>query len=512
MRDGLINNVGLLVSGLVSLVLVPILLAGLGGQAYGLWISAQVLDGILGSLDFGLGPTVTKEVAGSISTGLSEATIRLVRSAATAQLLLGAASGSVLVLFALPLGLGLKLPPNVQTLTLPVFILAGVGFLGARMSSFAGDLLAGLRRFDLANLVVSFGAVVRACGMVLLLEAGYGLLAVAGWYAAAAFASAFFGFALVARLEPRLRFGLSSAIWKGLAPHARFGFGSQMVTAFSNLAWSGPPLLVGLMAGSSAEALYYVAQKFPIALSGIGSRVAGALFPAASEHERTGNLAGTRDILEVGTRWVAVVVFPIAIVLAIIAPVLLKSWVGHAEPETVLVFRLTAGAVAFDAVGQGALNLLWGRGAMRAVLKFEAVVAATVIGLTVVLLKRFGMPGAAVALVAAAAVGMAVVLYEAARVSNVRVAGPLVRAMDGLFIPGLACALATAAVRGIPLGNGWTRVLAASSAGGAVFLGVLWLAGSRAEERRLFEETLGAAGALVGRSFRAAGRVLGTGS
>src|SRR5207247_9583 len=97
-----------------------------------------------------------------------------------AQLLLGAASGSVLVLFALPLGLGLKLPPNVQTLTLPVFILAGVGFLGARMSSFAGDLLAGLRRFDLANLVGSFGAVVRACGLVLLLEAGDGLLAVAG--------------------------------------------------------------------------------------------------------------------------------------------------------------------------------------------------------------------------------------------------------------------------------------------------------------------------------------------
>jgi O-antigen/teichoic acid export membrane protein len=506
MRDGLINNVGLIVSGLVSLVLVPFLLNGLGEEAYGLWVSALLLEGILNSFDFGLGATVTKEVAAGLSQGYNETTQRLVRAATSAQVIIAVAGGVLLGLFGFPLRSSLQLSASLRGLALPTFFIAGLGFVGGRLMTFTCDLLGGLRRFDLVNLVVSFGVILRAAGVILLLRKGFGLLAVAGWYTFAVFATAFFGFLLIARIEPWLRFGLSSSVWKVLAPHANFGLGSQIATGLSNLTWSGPPLIIGVLAGTSAEALFYVGQKFPVALSGVTSRVAGVLFPAASEQERTGNLAGTRDILDVGTRWLAVVVLPIAIVLAIVAPALLRAWLGHAEPEAILVLRLTVAAVVLDALGEGAFNLLWGRGAIRRVLKVQAVAATVATVLTVFLLKILGLSGAAMALGVAMAAGTAMILAEAARECRLQAGGTLFGALRGLFPAAAASAAAVMAVHWLPIARDWAQVAASSFVGGVVFLAVLYGYGSRPEERVLLAELVGSVPSFATQPLRAVAR------
>jgi O-antigen/teichoic acid export membrane protein len=511
MHDGLINNVGLIISGLVSLILVPVLLTGLGDEAYGLLISAVILEGILGGFDFGLGATVTKEVAGGLSDKNREATLRLVRAATSAQVMIAAAGAVMMVLSGFLLRNRLHLSLLLRGLALPTFGLAGLSLVGSRLMAFSTDLLGGLRRFDLVNAEISLGVMLRAAGVVILLRAGFGLLAIAGWCAFAVVVTAFFGFVLIARVEPRVRFAMSSSVLKVLIPHARFGLGSQIASALSNVIWSGPPLIIGILAGSSPEALFYVGQKFPVALSGISSRIAAVFFPAASEQRRSGNLAWTRDILDVGVRWIVVIVLPAAIVLVIVARVLLKVWVGHAEPGTIMVLRLTVLAVILDAVGQGALNLLWGRGAIRSVLRALGLAAVVAIVLTFVLFKVLGLPGAAAALVAAMAVGTGVVLREAARVAKLEGRNPLFGAIEGLLPAGLACAASAAAVRLFPLRFGWVMVFGASFAGGTAFLSVLYFAGCRFEERRLFEDVLGAASALVVRPFRAAGRAFGTG-
>lgn len=77
---------------------------------------------------------------------------------------------------------------------------------------------------------------------------------------------------------------------------------------------------------------------------------------------------GTREILKVGTRWSCGLALPLCFGLWIIAPNLLQAWLGEARPDTVLVLRLTCAAVFAEALGHGAMQVLWAGGAARTVL------------------------------------------------------------------------------------------------------------------------------------------------
>ena len=67
MRDGVLNNLSLLASGVIGIALVPIMLKGLGSDSYGIWIAALSIAGTASLFDFGLGMCTTREVARSFT-------------------------------------------------------------------------------------------------------------------------------------------------------------------------------------------------------------------------------------------------------------------------------------------------------------------------------------------------------------------------------------------------------------------------------------------------------------
>lgn len=96
-RDSLINKSSYLVSGLVGIILVPLLLRGLGAELYGLWIAALAVASVMQVVDFGLGLSVAREVAAA-SSGLGrEAAARFVAAAGNAYLFLGLFGGLLLI-------------------------------------------------------------------------------------------------------------------------------------------------------------------------------------------------------------------------------------------------------------------------------------------------------------------------------------------------------------------------------------------------------------------------------
>ena len=109
MRDGVFNNASLLISGLLSIVLVPIMLRGLGVESYGLWIAALSVAGTVGLFDFGLGMSVTREVAASLSSAAGSEPAPFVKSAGIIFSLVGIAGGIIIATLGLPLSSGLHL-------------------------------------------------------------------------------------------------------------------------------------------------------------------------------------------------------------------------------------------------------------------------------------------------------------------------------------------------------------------------------------------------------------------
>jgi O-antigen/teichoic acid export membrane protein len=481
MRDGVFNNASVIVAGVIGIVLVPIMLRGLGTESYGVWIAALSVVGVVGLFDFGLGLSVTREVAASLGRETRGEAARFVKAARNAYFLVGVAGAILIAALGLPLAGGLHLSPASQRIAPTVFGLAGVAFLADRLLTFTMAVLRGLRRFDTSNALAIILALWRAFGFIALMKLGTGLLPVMVWQAVATAAAAWAGQAVVSKLEAEFRFGWGRFDWNLVRTHLPFGIASQLTTIAEVMIWQMVPVVVGLLLGSGWIAPFYIAQKFPAALGPIIWSTADALFPAVSQHQEDGEMARTREILEVGTRWTIVVALPLCLVLSAIAPELLQAWVGEARPVSVLVLRLITAAVFMEGVAAPSFQMLWGRGEVRTLLIVSSSLAGASLALSLALLPRLGMAGAAWGLLLPMLLAALAYLYIASRICQTRVRDLLPRAADGLLLPFLACLATTLAFQRLSR-PGWTGVIATSLGSGLVYLGTFYYSAARKEE------------------------------
>src|SRR5512146_3209807 len=64
MRDGTVHALGLSLSSVAGLILVPLMVHGLGVEGYGLWAAAMAAIGIFGAFDLGLRLLIVRDIAG----------------------------------------------------------------------------------------------------------------------------------------------------------------------------------------------------------------------------------------------------------------------------------------------------------------------------------------------------------------------------------------------------------------------------------------------------------------
>ncbi len=501
MRDGVINYLGFLLSGLVGLFMVPVLLFYLGAESYGLWLAALSLPSLAGILDLGLGVSVTRAIAAAGNNRRGEAA-SFVSSAGNALLVIGLAGGALVAALGIPMSRALHLSAETQALAPSVFLLAGAVFFASGLLHFARAGLSGLGRFDVANGLASVYVLVGAAGTLALLWMGQRLLAVAAWQAASTLVAAVAAVAVFGRIAPPLRFRFGHFEPETLRKRLSFSLGSQLTTAAVKVVWESPPLLIGLVRGSSSIVPFYVGQRFPVAISQVAWCAAEVLYPAASSEGEPQARSRTRELLQLGIRWIVVLVLPLCVGLWVLAPALLQAWLGTVQPDTLLVLRLTTAAVFVDAVGVGAFYVLWGRGEAKTVFQLVGALALLELPLGVWLLKEMGIAGLAVAMLVVLTLGSAAFLYSAARVCGVRVGALLAAVPRGLALPVAACAAATWGTSHLPNLNSWATVVSSSLAGGLAYALCLYFAGAREEERTLLRESVQWPGTLVGTAAR----------
>jgi trans-aconitate methyltransferase len=226
----------------------------------------------------------------------------------------------------------------------------------------------------------------------------------------------------------------------------------------------------------------HIGQRFPLFADGIGWRAAEVAFPAAGQE---GNREAGEEILLATTRSTLLVVLPLCIVMAVIAPSLLQVWLGFADPATVSVLQITAAAVLVDALGVGAIHVLWGKGRARVVLAIVGSVAVGTWILTYMLVPRWGVAGAALGLGLALLAGTIAALELAARACRASALSVVFHAMKGAATPAVLCAaIAYVSVQSFTYYN-WTFILLVSGAAGAAYLVSLSAFGLHPEERAM---------------------------
>lgn len=408
-------------TALVSLVMTPVLVAGLGKEAFGIWVVVTSLAVYRDLLQFGFQNATPKYVAEFSALGDHE---RLRGSIATAFWFL---TGSGIVALVLGLGLAVVFPDlfgvseDLRTSSQILVAVVVLDFaVGLPCATFSGTMV-GFQRFDLMNTTIAVSAVVQAAAMTIVIVLGGGLVALGITSTATSLATQAWRYLLARRLVPGLSVSPRRAHRDLLRPFAGLSIWYGIEDAAYIVVSRIDTIVVGLVLGAVSAGVYSVGQRLALALAQLAQPVAGMFFPHSSELAARGDTAGLRKSFLTGTRLILGVIAPLALTLAILAGPIIEVWVGAdfdgGAPVTVF---LCAAVTVWVLIDTG-VTMLLGTGRARFPALTRISEAGLNLALSVLLANLIGVKGVALAtLLAAASLNLIALLPYVCRQFEIR--------------------------------------------------------------------------------------------
>ena len=345
-RNVFSNWVGLLVTGVISVVLTPILIHRLGDFHYGMWILAGSVLEYYGLLDMGMRTAMFRYVSQSKGANDRSAMNEIFVSmlAFTFVVSLCILIVSVLLVGVLP-GFFKLAGASRHTFQLLVLLL-GISVAVTFPSRMLGAYLNGLGRFDLYNLTAVVTGALRAVLIVAMLRVGYGVIAVAIVALGASLFSFVFQWFLVRHADPDLRFGAALAKWKRIRELISYGFFIFIYTAGDYLRFYTDSAVIARVLNTALVTPFSVATRLmeysKLILSGVG----GPLMGKMSELHGQSKESELRRLFVAATKITALLSIFLASLLYLDGRLLLKLWIREDMSATYkLVCVLTAGYV-----------------------------------------------------------------------------------------------------------------------------------------------------------------------
>lgn len=356
-RNALSNWCGLFVLGLISFILTPILIHGLGELFFGMWVLVSSLVNYYGLMDLGMRATVQRYVAHLRGSNDKEG---LDQTIATALVFTLAISGAI---FLSTFGLSWVLPHffKLHGTSISLFrwlvIVMGVDMAISLPARLLGTFMCAFQRFDLYNLNGILEGIIRGVLIVLVLRLGYGVMGVAVVTLATTTLTIPFLWWLVKRAEPGLRVLWRKAGWSRARELVSFSFFVSLNSIGYQLRNYTDALVIGRMLTVALITSFNVATQMVGYFRQILAGFTGALLPAFSNLEGQNRRQDVRELFLVSTRMTATLSTFIAAMLFLNGRNLLRFWVGAKYVSSYpLLAILTAATVA--SLAQGPSNAL----------------------------------------------------------------------------------------------------------------------------------------------------------
>jgi O-antigen/teichoic acid export membrane protein len=491
-RNTLVNGLGSFFGILVGLVLTPFLIDRLGLSAYGVWSLALTLTfsgGYAALADLGVEGATVRYVAEASAEGDARAISETVSST---LLLLGAVAcclAPVAVALAHPLVslFGVAAPQRAAAEL--CFELVGAGLVFELPARAFVAALEGTQRYAAIQAAELARTLLQAALFVFVLLEGWGVAALGGALMASSLYMLAVYWALAHRAVPGLRASPVHARRAELRRIVRFGGGLFTLRLLSTIYHQMDKVIVGIVLGPAAVALYEIANKVNVAAATTSSVSVSAVVPAAA-YVRS-NAAVVRDMFVRGSCYATALSLPVAVAGFIFAKPLLVSWIGpHAAPAA-QVAQLFLALEAMQSIQNVGLAMVFGIGRIRLPLVVTTVVTFANLGLSIVLVHTLGIAGVVAGTLITNGLAWPVMLgyylrefATPLRVWFGRIARPNLVALVVQVAVSAPLALLAAGTRSLPVA---VAVSAVSLAGS---LGAFLLVGVRGEDRRALLSTV----------------------
>lgn len=473
-------------AALVALVMTPVLVRGLGTEAYGIWVLVASFALYLEVFQFGFVRATPKFVAEYDALGDRE---RLRNSIATAFWILTALGGLAMVM---GLGIAAVFPelfdvdPDLRGAAQVLVVLVTVNLaVSLPMDTFGGALM-GFQRFDLINGTLIAVALSQAIGWAAVLALGGGLIELGIVTVAFGLAGQAARLYLARRQVPDVSVSPSRIDRAHVKPFAGLSAWFALAEISAIVVVRVDAIVVGLVVGVAAAGIYAVGQKLTLALDQLVLPAVKMFFPYSSELLAREDEAGLRRGLLTGTRISLAVAAPIALMLGLLADPILDAWVGEGFDDAALVVTYLAGAAVVAALTRTGIFMLQGMGRARMPALMSASEGALNLGLSVWLAHELGLKGVALAtLIAACTMNLGIFLPYMCRQFGVPIASYLGTIGRAHLLPaGLALAVGLVVTRpsGVPALAGAALAIVAT------YLATFAFSGLDRDERRLLAE------------------------
>jgi O-antigen/teichoic acid export membrane protein len=209
-------------------------------------------------------------------------------------------------------------------------------------------------------------------------------------------------------------------LWRGMRETVSFGFLFFIAGLGWNLINSVDRIMIKFYLPSEQLGFYSMGAQVVTILNVVASTLGFALVPSLTAANDAGDQASFRKLIHNAARFGFIVLMPVTMVVFVLSKDFFSILVPRFGPSIVIV-QIVAAITFIDLfcrIGWAAL-VAHGRGGLSAIAYVAA--AAVNVGLNVILIPRYGIVGAAVAVLATFVVLAAVILVMAGRVTGGRI-------------------------------------------------------------------------------------------
>ncbi len=491
----------ILTDALLGFVMLPFNVHHLGTEAYGLWILTASIVVHFSVLDLGFGGALVKFVAEYRARQDARALNEIASTMFVVFGVLGLVAYAAMVGVAFNLGHVFRITPDQAAVGKWILLIVGLNVAANFPFSVYGAVMNGFQRYD-ANSIVAVGcSIAVAAANVLVLWAGFGLIALVACTTAVRLFTYFVYRLNAYRIFPQLQVNPALFRRSRVREATSFSIYAAIIDWANRLNYQLDAIVIGATLGSAPVAIWAVADRIASVTQRLTNQLNGVLFPVVVDFDATRRTERLQRLLLEGTRLSLAMVVPITVAIVVLARPLVRVWVGARMMEAVPLVQILAITVAIRVGNATGTTLLKGAGQVRYVALANVVTGIVNLVLSLLLVKRFGLVGVAVGTLIPIAAASSLVLFPAA---CRRVDVSVIRAFRHAVWPALWPALAISAMliltRGISTGT-FRGVLMQVAAADLLYLALFFLIAIGARDRKRYRdqivEIIGRRGRLV---------------
>jgi O-antigen/teichoic acid export membrane protein len=397
----------------LGLIVLPMNVSYLGPAAYGLWMLAWSVTSYFTMLDLGYQNGLIKYVAQYRAKGDTRALNEMLSTMFVVLTGLAAVVYLAAIAAAVHLDVLFQLSPEQVHLGRMVLLIVTLHVAASLAFGVFGALINGFQRYDLNNVVGAVTGIVTALVNIAVLLAGYGLIELVAATTVVRLLSYLVYRANAYRVFPSLSVRPSLFRVARLREITPFSMHMAVIDWAHKLNHSFDVIVIGAFLNTTLVAVWAVAQRLADATQRLSNQLNEVLFPTVVDNDAASRLDRLQNILLIGTRLSLATVVPIAGALLLNASPLILAWVGPGFAESALVLQILALTVVARVGTSTANTILKGAGKHRLVAATGVVTALVNLSLSLLLIRRFGLPGVAVGTLIPVLISSALVVFPA---------------------------------------------------------------------------------------------------